>query len=398
MMVVDPFAGRGKVGDRLDVYLAETIPGLSRSFLQKRIQEGTIQVRNPGSPGRLKTVKASYALRAGDLICLSEDLIFGPAQWEGKEEAEDMAEPETLEEGKPGLPRLGGPDLEAGESLVAEEDLPELPWKDSMSWARGLASFAEDLPLDIIYEDSYLAVINKARGMVVHPGVGHPSGTLANALAWHWENDPRLPGFTSGRPGILHRIDKDTSGLLLCVRDQKVFDILSQDLRAHRIQRGYTAYVEGEIPLGQRGRIDAPLKRDPVHWERFTVGEGGRVAVTEFMSEAVYDLAGAGGDSRLRSCWPQVPKAVTKVRVDLVTGRTHQIRAHFAYLNHPLLGDPIYNPVFGKNPPPLASLLQGQALHAGRLTFTHPKTGESLHFEVPLPADLEALEKYLQKD
>lgn len=412
-MIVDPFAGRGKVGDRLDVYLADAIPGLSRSFLQRRIQEGVIQVRSSGLSIPVKKVKASYALRAGDLIYLSQDLIFGALPWVG-EEGPDLQEDESLQEGPSSEPSLaledgldhdGSSALAAGEVLVAEEDLPDLPWKDALSWARGLASFAEDLPLDIVYEDPYLAVINKARGMVVHPGVGHPSGTLANALAWHWGADPKLPGYTSGRPGILHRIDKDTSGLLLCVRDQEVFDLLSQDLRAHRIQRGYTAYVEGLIPVGQKGRIDAPLKRDPVHWERFTVGEGGRAAITDFFSEAVFDLAGARSGSGTRAMlgaeagllWPQAPKLVTKVQIDLITGRTHQIRAHFAYLDHPLLGDPVYNPAFGKNPPPLADLLHGQALHAGRLTFTHPKTGEKLHFEVPLPKDLEALEEYLLK-
>ncbi len=217
---------------------------------------------------------------------------------------------------------------------------------------------AEDLPLEILYEDAHLAVVNKPCGMVVHPAAGNETGTLVNALLHHLGGLSGIGGTL--RPGIVHRLDKDTSGLLLVAKDDAAHQALSDALKARTIEKTYRAVVAGNF-REESGFVEAPIARHPNDRKRMAVVPGGRYACTEYrVSE------------RLRGA--------TLLDVNLITGRTHQIRVHMAHIGHPLLGDTIYG---GKKPPVAASRLM---LHAWRIRLAHPITGVPLAFEVPEPA------------
>lgn len=221
----------------------------------------------------------------------------------------------------------------------------------------------EDIPLNVVYEDSDVIVVNKPRGMVVHPAVGHSSGTLVNALMFHCKDLSGINGEL--RPGIVHRIDKDTSGLLMAAKNDKAHTSLAEQLKEHSVSRIYTALVHGNI-AHDHGTVDANLGRDPHDRKMFTVvSSGGKHAITHF------NVAERFGD-------------YTLLELKLETGRTHQIRAHMKFINHPLVGDPMYGRSGGLR-------LQGQALHAAALGFTHPTTGERLEFSASIPTDLEEL-------
>lgn len=220
----------------------------------------------------------------------------------------------------------------------------------------------EDLDLDIVYEDADVLVVNKPRGMVVHPAAGHATGTLVNGLMHHCTDLSGINGVM--RPGIVHRIDKDTTGLLAVAKNDLAHASLAEQLSNKTVTRKYTALVHGNIQHDE-GTVDAPIGRDPKDRQRMTVIDGGRDAVTHFTVTERF------GDFTLVEC-------------RLETGRTHQIRVHMRYIGHPLAGDPKYGPKktlsFG-----------GQVLHAGVLGFTHPSTGEYLEFEAPLPEDFNEL-------
>ena len=219
----------------------------------------------------------------------------------------------------------------------------------------------ENIPLDIIYEDEDVVVVNKARGMVVHPAAGNYSGTLVNALLYHCKNLSGINGVI--RPGIVHRLDKDTSGIMICAKNDAAHVSLSQQIQAKTAKRTYLAVVRGNIKTDS-GVIETQIARDKNDRKKMAVvKEGGRDAVTE------YEVLERFGK-------------YTIVRCKLRTGRTHQIRVHMEYLGYPLVGDPKYSPM--KTP----FSIKGQALHSQTLEFTHPRTGERLHFEAPLPEDM----------
>ena len=230
----------------------------------------------------------------------------------------------------------------------------------------------EDIPLDVVYEDGDIIVINKPSGMVVHPAPGNYTGTLVNALLYHCGDS--LSGIGGvARPGIVHRIDKDTSGLLVVAKNNESHAALSGDLKVHAIVREYQALVIGGFTQDE-GTVDLPIGRHPTDRKRMAVirdgSAGAREAVTHYRV-----LERFGG--------------ITHLSLQLETGRTHQIRVHMSYTGHPLLGDPVYgkakSPFEQKHP----SLFDGQMLHARRLTLTHPRTGERMTFECPLPKNFE---------
>mgnify|MGYP001037593652 CR=1 FL=1 len=219
----------------------------------------------------------------------------------------------------------------------------------------------ENIPLDIIYEDDDVAVLNKARGMVVHPAPGNYTGTLVNALLYHCSN---LSGINSAiRPGIVHRLDKDTSGIMIVAKNDAAHISLSQQIQSKTAVRTYLAVVRGNIKTDS-GTIETQIARDKTDRKKMAVvKEGGRDAITD------YEVLERFGK-------------YTLVRCKLRTGRTHQIRVHMEYLGYPLVGDPKYSPMktpFG---------IKGQALHSHTLEFTHPRTGERMKFEAPLPEDM----------
>ncbi len=221
---------------------------------------------------------------------------------------------------------------------------------------------AEDLNLEIIYEDADVLVVNKPRGMVVHPAPGHATGTLVNGLMHHCTDLSGINGVM--RPGIVHRIDKDTTGLLMVAKNDVAHESLVNQLVAKTVTRKYTALVHGHI-AHDKGTIDAPIGRDTKDRQKQAVVDSGKHAVTHFQVIERF------GDYTLVEC-------------RLETGRTHQIRVHMNYIGFPLAGDPKYGPRktidFG-----------GQVLHAGVLGFTHPVTGEYLEFSTPLPEDFQQL-------
>lgn len=216
---------------------------------------------------------------------------------------------------------------------------------------------AENIPLDIIYEDDDVAVVNKPQGMVVHPSVGHTSGTLVNALMYHIKDLSSINGVI--RPGIVHRIDKDTSGLLMIAKNDKAHNALAAELKDKKSLRKYVAIVHGNIP-NDRGVIEAPIGRSEKDRKKQAVTAKGKSAVTHFK---VLERFGN----------------YTLVELTLETGRTHQIRVHMAYIGHPVAGDPLYGS---------RKTLKGdgQFLHAHTLGFTHPTTGETLTFTAEAPA------------
>jgi len=220
----------------------------------------------------------------------------------------------------------------------------------------------EELNLEIYYEDKDVLVVNKPRGMVVHPAPGHLSGTLVNGLMAHCKDLSGINGVL--RPGIVHRIDKDTSGLLMVAKNDMAHESLVNQLVAKTVTRKYKAIVHGVIPH-DFGTIDAPLGRDTKDRQSMTVVDHGKHAVTHFhVIERFKDF--------------------TFVECQLETGRTHQIRVHMKYIGYPLAGDPKYGPKKTLE-------IEGQALHAGVLGFNHPRTNEYLEFEAPLPEDIECL-------
>ena len=225
----------------------------------------------------------------------------------------------------------------------------------------------QDIPLDVVYEDADVIVVNKPAGLVVHPAPGHPDGTLVNALLYHCAGS--LSGVGGAlRPGIVHRIDRDTSGLIIAAKNDAAHRALSEQLRDHTLARVYECLIVG-APREDRGTVDAPIARDPRERKRMAVVPGGRSAVTHW--EVL---------SRYAGC--------SHLRCRLETGRTHQIRVHMAHIGHPILGDTVYG---AKKPVPG---LTGQCLHAARLRFIHPRSGESVELSCPLPEEFAA---YLRK-
>ena len=299
-------------GTRLDKYLAAHLPALSRSQLQRLIQEGQVGLAQG-------VVTASYRVRGGDSI--------------------------TVAVPPPRPARL----------------------------------VAEALALQIVYEDDALLVIDKPPGLVVHPSPGHASGTLVNALLFHCRTLSGIGG--EERPGIVHRLDKDTSGLLLVAKHDRSHRHLSAQLKTRQLQRRYVALVRGRLPALQ-GTIEAPIGRHPQHRQKMAVVERyGRAARTH------YQVVEAWGP-------------VSLVRLALETGRTHQIRVHLAHIGHAVIGDPVYGPGLLRFPGH-ATLEQAvnafprQALHAEQIRFQHPDSEQWLTFTSPLPADMATLLAYL---
>ncbi len=290
-----------EAGVRIDKYLAEQLPDITRSYLQKLLKDGSVQMNG-------KPVKASTKTAVGAVI----------------------------------------------ELTIPEPEEPEI--------------LPEDIPLDILYEDSDVILINKPKDMVVHPAAGHYTGTLVNALMYHCKGD--LSGINGVlRPGIVHRIDKDTTGVLIVCKNDKAHNALAEQLKEHSITRKYRAIVCGNLKEDE-GTVDAPLGRHPQDRKKMAiVRTGGKRAVTHYR---VLERFGN----------------YTYIECQLETGRTHQIRVHMASLGHPLLGDEVYGRV--KSP----FKLEGQTLHAMVLGFIHPTTGEYMEFEAPLP---EYFEKLLEK-
>lgn len=284
-------------GPRVDKYIAQEIPDLSRSLVKKLLDEGRVTVDG-------NVPKASYKVEAGDVIVVR------------------VPPPEPTE------------------------------------------IRAEDIPLKILYEDADIVVVDKPAGMVVHPAHGHRSGTLVNALLAHCTDLSGIGGAL--RPGIVHRLDKDTSGLLLVAKNDVAHRHLQRQFKQRLVHKIYLALTEGLLPT-PRGVIDAPIGRDPQQRKRMAVlPRGGREARTEY---------------RVLEHFAQH----TLVEAEPVTGRTHQIRIHFASIGHPLAGDRVYG--FRKQRLPL----RRQFLHAARIAFTLPSSGEPLEFTSELPDDLAAV-------
>ncbi len=306
-------------GKRLDAFLSEKIEGWSRSRLQRLVESGDILVNQ-------KEVKASYRLRDGDEI---------------------------------------------------DVDLTEVP----------AAKFeAENIPLDIVFEDEYLAVINKPAGMVVHPGAGISSGTLANALAYHFGiGDTDLPPEgdeqskiqnLKSKIGIVHRLDKDTSGLIVVAKDEQTHEELAEQFRSRQVFKSYVALVHGSM-RDNNGTIDRPIARDRWHRTKMTVARSGRVALSIWKVRKRFEK-------------------FTLVDVEIKTGRTHQIRVHLASINHPIVGDATYNEgrdntISDSDIKRAVEKLNRFFLHAEKLTFKHPATGETIALTQPIPAELETL-------
>ncbi len=307
----------GRSPERLDRFLDEQLPDLSRSQIKRLIEEGRVCV-----DGQIP--KAGLKLAPGNAI---EVEVPPPAPSE--------AEP-------------------------------------------------EDIPIEILYEDTDLVVVNKEAGMVVHPASGHYSGTLVNALLHHCTDLSGIGG--EMRPGIVHRLDKDTSGVMVVAKSDRAHQHLAEQFKAHSIDRRYVALVHGQVQ-NQTGTIDLPIGRHPTDRKKMsTKCRNGRDAVTHWRVLKRYDV-----------------DRVTLVELRLETGRTHQIRVHFSEMNLPLVADPMYSNLGRLNGlgdvrfRKLASQLKRQALHARLLAFDHPITGERLSFESPIPEDLQILLNYLDQ-
>lgn len=236
----------------------------------------------------------------------------------------------------------------------------------------------QDIALDIIFEDEAILIINKAAGMVVHPAAGNPNSTLLNALLHHCPELNQLP-----RAGIIHRLDKDTTGLLIIAKTPQSLKFLTAKLKARAISRIYQAIVAGSIISG--GVVDAPIDRHPIHRKRMAVIETGKMAITHYRVMERY-------------------RAYTRIRVQLETGRTHQIRVHMAYIHHPLLGDQVYAGRLHLPKGASSELIdqlrkfKRQALHASEIELEHPTTHEKMSWKIPLPEDMKELINVLKKD
>ena len=282
----------GSAGFRLDLFIVQQLPELSRSFIQKLIEDGHVTLN--GKPAR-----AGIKLKEGDEVAIT---IPPP-------------EPSEL--------------------------------------------LAEDIPLSIIYEDDDLLVVDKPAGMTTHPAPGNPAHTLVNALLSHL---PALPESDNPvRPGIVHRLDKDTSGLILVAKTRGALANLSAQFKSREVKKAYVALVKGKV-APQSGIIDAPIGRDRAHRQKMAVTDSGRPARTAYTTLKVY-------------------KGYTLVEARPETGRTHQIRVHFASVGHPIVGDATYGSK--------ADLVGRQFLHAQRLSFKLPSTGRRVEFTSPLPPDLQ---------
>ncbi len=249
---------------------------------------------------------------------------------------------------------------------------------------------AEDIPLHVVYEDAALIIVDKPAGLVVHPAAGNPGGTLVNALLHHCKG--QLAGIGGEiRPGIVHRIDKDTSGLLVAAKTDKALTSLGKQFAAHAIDRKYIAFVWG-APFKREGRIEGDIGRSHFERTKMVVRPGGKHAVTH------YEV--------LEKYGPALNPVAAKIQCRLETGRTHQIRVHMTHIGHPLIGDPAYGRARTAAaarkavPAEVAAALDAfprQALHAAVLGFQHPTTHKTMRFESPLPADMAALEAALKR-
>lgn len=229
----------------------------------------------------------------------------------------------------------------------------------------------ENIPLSIVYEDDYLIVVNKPAGLVVHPGAGVRQGTLAHALAYHFKQ--LSTGGGPQRPGIVHRLDRDTSGLIVVAKTESAHEKLAEQFRTREVFKSYVALVHGRV-VPESGRVDQPLGRDPRHRRRMSVVRGGRPALTLYRVRRQYER-------------------MTVLDVEIKTGRTHQIRVHLAWLKHPVVGDELYGMGRNQTVPdvPLRAAvarLGRQFLHAEQLGFRHPGTGDVLRFTATLPPEL----------
>ena len=257
-----------------------------------------------------------------------------------------------------GKPAAKSARLSGGETVTV--DVPQL---------RETALPPQDIPLDVVYEDDDVIVVNKPTGLVVHPAPGHPDGTLVNALLHHCGDS--LSGIGGEkRPGIVHRIDRDTSGLIIAAKNDAAHLALSAQLKDHSLSRTYECLVTGNMKQDS-GTVDAPIGRSSADRKKMAVVPTGRRAVTHWEVVARYP-------------------GVTHLRCRLETGRTHQIRVHMAYIGHPILGDTVYG---AKKPVPG---LTGQCLHAAGLRFIHPRTGEPVELRCPLPPEFTAMLQKLQ--
>ena len=257
-----------------------------------------------------------------------------------------------------GKPAAKSARLSGGETVTV--DVPQL---------RETALPPQDIPLDVVYEDDDVIVVNKPTGLVVHPAPGHPDGTLVNALLHHCGDS--LSGIGGEkRPGIVHRIDRDTSGLIIAAKNDAAHLALSAQLKDHSLSRTYECLVTGNMKQDS-GTVDAPIGRSSADRKKMAVVPTGRRAVTHWEVVARYP-------------------GVTHLRCRLETGRTHQIRVHMAYIGHPILGDTVYG---AKKPVPG---LTGQCLHAAGLRFVHPRTGEPVEVHCPLPPEFTAMLQKLQ--
>ena len=257
-----------------------------------------------------------------------------------------------------GKPAAKSARLSGGETVTV--DVPQL---------RETALPPQDIPLDVVYEDDDVIVVNKPTGLVVHPAPGHPDGTLVNALLHHCGDS--LSGIGGEkRPGIVHRIDRDTSGLIIAAKNDAAHLALSAQLKDHSLSRTYECLVTGNMKQDS-GTVDAPIGRSSADRKKMAVVPTGRRAVTHWEVVARYP-------------------GVTHLRCRLETGRTHQIRVHMAYIGHPILGDTVYG---AKKPVPG---LTGQCLHATGLRFIHPRTGEPVELHCPLPPEFIAMLQKLQ--
>ncbi len=265
-----------------------------------------------------------------------------------------IAEEAVLVKGKASKP---GYALRRGDTITIVRSTPFLPPTNAT---------AHELPLDILYEDQDLLVLNKAPGMVVHPGPGHSDDTLVNALLARY---PELQGVgEDGRPGIVHRLDKDTSGLIIIARNSRTLTALMEQMQGHTIVKRYLALVEGDVAHDQ-GSIDAPIGRDTRNRQQMTVTtRDSREARTHFRVQQRFARH-------------------TLLLLQLETGRTHQIRVHLKAIGHPVVGDPVY----GSGNVPKGFTLNRQFLHAYQLQFNHPITGKLIEVEAPLPKDLQKI-------